>query len=152
MKRAAFWALSIVIVSACAHSPDTAADAKPGLGEMMGVIREHHAKLYYSGKAQNWDLAQYQVDELREGFDDVSKYYPHFKEVKLALNELIPKTVGPTLDMVSDAVKKKDKRGFLSAYGALTQSCNSCHRAAEHGFIVIQEPKGDEFTNQKFTP
>ena len=157
--------LVVAILSACTNSPETrqsdkrieglekaVADAKPGLGEMMGVIREHHAKLFYSGKAQNWELAQYQIDELKEGFEDVSKFYPHFKEVKLALNELIPKIVSPTLEDVAAAIKKKDKKAFHSAFGALTESCNRCHQAAEHGFIVIQEPKSVEFTNQKFTP
>jgi hypothetical protein len=30
-------------------------DLKPGLGEIMGVIQQHHAKLYYAGTlASGW--------------------------------------------------------------------------------------------------
>lgn len=32
-------------------------DSKPGLGESMGVIEQHHAKLYYAGRNANWPLA-----------------------------------------------------------------------------------------------
>ena len=40
-------------------------DLKPGLGEIMGVIQQHHAKLYYAGTKANWPLAEYELDELR---------------------------------------------------------------------------------------
>ncbi|HVX51453.1 MAG TPA: hypothetical protein VHB48_14915, partial [Chitinophagaceae bacterium] len=30
---------------------------KPGLGEFMGGIQMHHAKLYFAGQSGNWKLA-----------------------------------------------------------------------------------------------
>ena len=48
------------------------ADAKavkelaPGLGEYMSTIQLHVGKLWFAAKANNWGLAQYEVDELKE--------------------------------------------------------------------------------------
>ena len=126
-------------------------EMKPGLGEIMGVIQQHHAKLYFSLNAANWDLATYQLDEIGEGFDDVVKYYPHFKEVKAALSDLVPRFIKPSLSNLEAALKKKDKPAALKYFGELTTGCNGCHAAASHPFISIQVPHGDEFTNQKFS-
>ena len=43
----------------------------PGLGEIMSLQQMRHAKLYFAGQAENWDLAAYELDEIGEGFDDV---------------------------------------------------------------------------------
>ncbi|MBI3335939.1 cytochrome c [Candidatus Peregrinibacteria bacterium] len=127
-------------------------ELKPGLGEIMGIVQQHHAKLFYSGTRGNWELAQYQIDEIKEGLEDVAKYYPTFKEVKLPLKDLIPKMMDEPLRNVASAIQKKDAKAFKTAFAAMTKSCNSCHQAAEHGFIVIQAPIGQEFTNQQFSP
>ncbi len=38
----------------------------PGLGEFMGRIQVDHAKLWLAGEARNWELAEYQLTELKE--------------------------------------------------------------------------------------
>jgi|SRR5262249_14370917 len=43
----------------------------PGLGEFMGRIQVDHAKLWLAGEARNWELADYQLSELKEVFSDV---------------------------------------------------------------------------------
>lgn len=126
-------------------------EVKPGLGEIMSVIQQHHAKLYYSGSAGNWELADYQLGEIKEGLESTAKFYPKFKDVKAPLRELISAMMAVDLEKVADAVRKKNKIGFSRSFQSLTASCNRCHQAAEHAFIVIQLPGGSEFTNQKFT-
>jgi hypothetical protein len=125
-------------------------DLKPGLGEIMSVIQQHHAKLYYAAKAQNWTLADYQLGEIREGLEDAAKFHPHFKTVKAPLNELIPAMTKPGLDEIDAAIKAQKKADFEKGFHNLTVSCNACHSAAEHPFIVVQIPSAAEFTNQKF--
>src|SRR5262249_54985004 len=41
-------------------------EAIPGLGEYMTTIQLHAGKLWFAAKASNWDLAQYELDELKE--------------------------------------------------------------------------------------
>ncbi|MDD4933474.1 MAG: hypothetical protein PHO89_08435, partial [Methylacidiphilaceae bacterium] len=48
----------------------------PGLGEIMSAIQLRHAKLWFAGKAKNWALAAYELDEIQEGFDEAVRLHP----------------------------------------------------------------------------
>ena len=48
----------------------------PGLGEFMTAIQLRHAKLWFAGRAKNWDLAGYEIDEIKEGLEDAAKQFP----------------------------------------------------------------------------
>ena len=158
-----FYAAALLFLFGCLprqHSRDlkakvnelekTVADLKPGLGDIMGVIQQHHAKLYFSGVAQNWVLAQYQLDEIQEGLDDAVKYYPRFKNVVAPLTELIPSMTKSSLEGVARAIERKSKTEFVRAFNSLSVSCTNCHISANHPFIKIQTPRQPMFTNQKF--
>src|SRR5439155_25913273 len=41
-------------------------DLAPGLGEYMTTIQLHAGKLWFATKASNWELAEYELDELKE--------------------------------------------------------------------------------------
>lgn len=128
----------------------TVDDLKPGLGEIMGVIQQHHAKLYYAGAKANWPLADYELGEIQEGLDDAVKYYPTFKGSPVA--DLIPSITKASLEQVHMAIEKKDKKSFVDAFHSLSTSCSNCHKAANHPFVVIQVPTDAMFSNQKFAP
>ena len=53
----------------------------PGLVEIMMATQSHHAKLWLAGHARNWDLADYQIDELKEGLEDAAKHIPDYKGI-----------------------------------------------------------------------
>src|SRR4051812_10619726 len=57
-----------------AHQAASAAYV-PGLGELMALQQMRHAKLWFAGSNRNWPLADYELDELREGFEDVQKLH-----------------------------------------------------------------------------
>ena len=38
---------------------------KPPLGDIMGKIQLRHIKLWFAGKHKNWELAAYEVDEIK---------------------------------------------------------------------------------------
>jgi len=130
----------------------TAEDLKPGLGEIMGVIQQHHAKLYYAGSKANWPLAGYELDEIQESLDDAMKFYPKFKDVQVPLTELIPTMTKASIAQVRGAIEQKNEKTFVQAFSALSASCSSCHAAADHPFIKIQIPTKAMFSNQKFAP
>src|SRR4051812_46176182 len=82
-------------------------DYAPGLGEVMSRVQQHHAKLYFAGKAENWDLASYELDEIKEGLDDAGHAHKEFKTLKTPLRELIPAMTKTELEKISDAIKRK---------------------------------------------
>src|SRR3954470_11597516 len=59
-----------------ALSPKSQEPFTPGLGEIMTLQQMRHLKLWFAGQANNWPLAAYELDELKEGFEDIVKYFP----------------------------------------------------------------------------
>jgi hypothetical protein len=122
----------------------------PGLGELMGANQMRHAKLWFAGQAGNWPLAAYELDELKEGFDDVLTYQPHFKGKPI--DTLLKPTTEPALAQLEDAIAAKDRARFEAAFDALSHACSSCHQELGYGFIAIQRPTAPPFSNQRFEP
>jgi hypothetical protein len=46
------------------------------------------------------------------------------------------------LEDLKSAIDRKDDAEFGKAYDALSEACNSCHQALNHGTIVIGRPTG----------
>src|ERR1700754_3376731 len=55
---------------------------KPGLGEFMSGIQVHHAKLWFAGTAENWDLSDFETKEIRESLGDIESFCADRPEVK----------------------------------------------------------------------
>jgi hypothetical protein len=149
--------VSAVAMTACGRSPSAqpqstaAAEAfVPGLGEIMSLQQMRHVKLWFAGKAGNWKLASYEVDELGEGFDDAVKFHPTHKDSPVALKDVIPKMVTPPLDELRQAIEKQDSTAFNAAYDHLTEACNGCHVATNFEFNRVQRPTSNPYPNQAF--
>lgn len=123
---------------------------EPSLIEIMMVTQSHHAKLWYAGSARNWELADYQIDELKEGLEDAGKQIPNYKGIPVG--SMIENLIMPPIAEVESAIKARDGAKFAAAYDKLTAACNACHEASKRGFIVIQRPAGAAFPNQSFAP
>ncbi|PYR44475.1 MAG: hypothetical protein DMF93_00185 [Acidobacteria bacterium] len=149
--------LAIVFAAACGGSQrgggaaGPAADAfVPGLGELMSLQQMRHVKLWFAGQAANWELADYEVDELGEGFDDIVKFHPTHKDSPVAPRDAIPRMVTQPLADVRAAVGRKDAEAFVRAYDALTAACNSCHQATNFAFNRVQRPESNPYPSQAF--
>jgi hypothetical protein len=75
MKTFAMFAvLSLAVAGAVGAADRSASDAYlPGFGEFMSATQMRHAKLWFAGDAQNWDLAAFELDEIKEGLEDASR-------------------------------------------------------------------------------
>jgi hypothetical protein len=122
----------------------------PGLIEIMLTIQSHHAKLWLAGNARNWELADYQADELKEALEDAAKYVPDYKGTPVG--KMIETVIMPPVADVEAAIKARDPKKFAATFDKLTGACNACHEAANRGFIVIQRPTTSAFPNQSFAP
>ena len=143
--------IAVALAAGCERGSHTAAEPyAPGLGEIMSATQMRHLKLWYAGQTGNWPLAGYELDELKEGFDDAAKLHPIHEGVPVG--EMIGRLTQEPLQDLSGAISKKDSRVFARAFDRLTAACNSCHRAANHGFIRIGRPSVAPFGNQVFEP
>jgi uncharacterized protein (DUF2225 family) len=123
---------------------------EPDLGDIMVNLHLHHAKLYFSGQNENWELASYQLDEIKEGLHKVEELHEHFKELKNSPKNLRHLTDQGLTD-IEAAIKEKNKSNFMAGFKHLTVSCNQCHQATGHAFIVVQVPTAIMFSNQNFS-
>jgi len=145
---AAVLALLLLTPNARAEDASTAAPAtsepyEPGIGDIMAQQQDRHIKLWFAGRNGNWPLADYEVDKLKDGFEDVNK---------LIGGDTVDKAVGAAIAALEKAVDAKDRDAFARGFDQLSGGCNSCHRTLDHAFIVIGRPTSLPFTNQRFVP
>ena len=117
---------------------------------LMAQVQVQHAKLYYAGRARNWQLAAYTLHEINEALQAVQTFHDAFEDFPTPLSELVPSLVGPPLAEIHDAIRSKDSARFDAGYQSLTMACNTCHATLDHDFIQVQVPAAREFANQKF--
>jgi hypothetical protein len=132
------------------HAPGAKETYASGLGEIMSLQQMRHLKLWLAGAAKNWPLADYELDELKEGFDDVVKFFPVKDD--MPIGQMAGSTAVPTLPDLKAAIDARDSQKFATAFDKLTAACNACHQATKHEFIVIQRPTSSPYSNQSFTP
>ena len=115
----------------------------PHLSEIMVQQQMRHIKLWFAGDAGNWPLADYEVDQLKDGFDDVAK---------LLGGDLAQQHVGGAISGLEKAIESKDHAAFVSAFDRLSAGCNACHGTLDHAFILIQRPVLLPYSDQNFSP
>ena len=160
------WFVRVVTAGICAvaaagcqqtapPSPAAAPPAEsfvPGLGEIMTLQQMRHAKLWLAGNAGNWPLADYELKELGEGFDDVVTLHPTHEESPVDPKDAVPRIVTQPMADLRAVVDRKDAAAFPAAFDALTTACNNCHQATNFGFNVVQRPTANPYPNQAFEP
>jgi hypothetical protein len=118
----------------------------PRLGDIMGAAQTRHQKLWLAGKAQNWELAAFELRQLKASLVEAAVFYSGIPIGNVA-------TLEPSLQSMSDAIDAKDARKFAKGLGELTEGCNACHRSLNRSFVVIKVPSEQQpFANQQFAP
>jgi hypothetical protein len=143
---AAFLASALFAMSnARAHEmpAPTGADepAVPTIGDIMAMQQMRHIKLWFAGRAGNWQLADYEIDKLKDGFGKVHQQLG---------GDTVEKAVGPGLSALEQAIDGKDRAAFTVAFDRLSAGCNSCHTMLDHAYIVIQRPASLPYSDQLF--
>jgi hypothetical protein len=128
---------------ACAQDSAEEAGGLPHLSEIMAQQQMRHIKLWFAGDAANWPLADYELDQLKDGFDDVAK---------LLGGDLAQQHVGGALSGLEKAIESKDHAAFVAAFDRLSADCNACHGTLDHAFIVIQRPVLLPYSDQNLSP
>ncbi len=166
MQRIIFAALTVVLLplaslaqspapaptppAAAPKSPEAPKSYVPGVEQFMGVILSQHAKLWYAGKARNWELAEFELGEIKEVMGDIQDLVPVFKNLPFA--DMLDAVIVKEIADLEKAIASKNFKKFSAGYDKLTQACNACHEGTEMGMVVIQRPTRPAFFNQDFRP
>ena len=109
----------------------------------MVTIQLRHIKLWFVGKAKNWDLLNYEAQKLEDDFIVAAAFIGIFQLIMSC-------SWDKPLRGLIEAAKKKDFSLYAKAFAELTAGCNSCHVAGQVGYIRIQAPKSAPFSDQSF--
>ena len=137
--KAMFAFFVAALLPALAHAQEAA--APPKISEIMVQQQMRHIKLWFAGHGGNWPLADYELDALQNGFEDLNQQLG---------GDVVEKAVGVPLSVIAKAIETKDRAAFTSAYDNLTAGCNTCHHSLGHAFIVIQRPASSPYSDQFF--
>lgn len=161
-RRASFGLLAIPIVVAVAIGANTsaapqsapspaAAQYLPSISDMMiGTIQPRHERLWKAGREGNWEFAAYELGNLHGAFERVGRAHPTTQN--LSLTEMIASTTEEPFNRLKTAVAAKDEGAFAKAFGELTEACNSCHQALNHGVVVIGVPEASSSDLKAINP
>jgi hypothetical protein len=125
----------------------------PGLSDLMTMlVQPRHVKLYYAGTRKNWELAAFQLREMRSAFRRIGQAIPHYRGS--GVDESVEQIMAPALEAVSKAIAAGDFKQFANAFGDVTASCNACHGYMEHPFLVMRvpDPGMKNYSDQEFNP
>ena len=126
-------------------------DFKPAMDDLMTMlVQPRHMKLYYAGQAKNWQLAAFQVNELRGALARIGRTIPNYRNINV--DTAVASIFADKLKAVDAAVKAADLAQFNTAFGEMTAACNDCHKGLEHPFLVIKVPDNGSFPDQDFRP
>ena len=115
----------------------------PSLNEIMQVVQIEHIKLWQAGSANNWRLAAFEADQIRDTFLRTAIFYE-----RIPANYVV--AVAAPLKEIKNASAAGDRRAYDAGYAKLTATCNACHQAAHVGFIVVVTPNSSPVADQKF--
>ncbi|MFN7945460.1 MAG: hypothetical protein U0Z53_08915 [Blastocatellia bacterium] len=125
---------------------------KPSMAMLMTEIQAHHSRLWFAGQAGNWLLAEHQLKGLQAAFEKAGFIYEKWEDVPKPLSTLIPLVTRNEIGKIREAIRAGNKTEFTASFERLTKDCNTCHRATDREFIVIQKPTAPGYTNLNYDP
>jgi hypothetical protein len=120
----------------------------PGLGEYMTTIQLHAGKLLFAARATNWDLAQYELDELKETMEAAKGLNAEKNGIKIS--NVLDSVLQTQIAELDKSIKSKSQTEFQKSYDETLSACNGCHTEAGYKFIRIIRPSAPPVTNQQW--
>jgi hypothetical protein len=122
-----------------ATSPAHATEYLPSISDLMiATIQPRHERLWRAEQDENWQFAAYEVGNLHGAFNRLGNAHPIEHDVSFP--DMIASVTVQPLKELNSAIQSKDHTAFARAYADLTDACNSCHQALNHGVVEIRIP------------
>ena len=116
----------------------------PTNSTIMMDVQWHWTNLWFAGKRRNWPLAQYYFNEARGHIQQLVRKNPTIRNqvdgTDVELQGIFDGIDTSSLQMVKDAIAKKDGVEFEKDYKIMLESCYSCHKSVGRPYIRPQIP------------
>jgi hypothetical protein len=122
-----------------ATPPPHATEYLPSISDLMiATIQPRHERLWQTEQDDNWEFTAYELGNLHGAFKRLGSAHP--VEHDISFPEMITSVTEQPFKELSGAIQAKDHTAFAKAYADLTDACNSCHQALNHGAVEIRVP------------
>jgi hypothetical protein len=144
VAAAAVLAIGLAASSSVAAGPEAALSPQatgylPSISDLMiATIQPRHERLWRTGQDGNWEFAAYELGNLHGAFERLGHAHPATQNISLP--EMIASVTEQPFKELKGAIQSKDTTAFNKAYADLTDACNSCHQALNHGVVEIVVP------------
>jgi hypothetical protein len=140
VAAAASLAIDIMASRSVAAGPEMApAEYLPSISDLMiATIQPRHERLWQAEQDKNWEFAGYELGNLRGAFNRIGLAHPAVHDILFP--EMIASVTERPLEELDNAIRAKDDKAFARGYVDLTNACNSCHQALNHGAVAIRVP------------
>jgi hypothetical protein len=141
---AAVMAVAIGLASrSLAEEPDAVpashTEYLPSISDLMiATIQPRHERLWRAERDGDWEFAAYELGNLGGAFKRLGQAHP--TEHEIAFPDMIASVTEQPFKELNSAIRSKDSAAFAKAYADLTDACNSCHQALNHGVVQIRVP------------
>ena len=144
VTAAAILAICLAASRGVAEGPEAtpsphATEYLPSISDLMiATIQPRHERLWQAERDGNWQLAAYELGNLRGAFDRLGRAHP--SEHDLSFPDMITSVTAQPFKELNSAIQSKDGTAFGKAYADLTAACNSCHQALNHSVVDVRVP------------
>lgn len=130
-------ALFMITSSSCtSDTPDTSENSNvKGFAEYMYFMQLYSHKALLSIDAENAELADFYIHELEETTEDVIEYIKEYGG--FPISQLTESMLLPTVEDLEDELETGNWESIREKARIMIESCNTCHVATDHGYIVI---------------
>jgi hypothetical protein len=109
---------------------DELRSALPKFAIPMREVGDRFQNIYFAAKGGNWALAAYMAKYMNGSMNPASVTKPAEYKVWKGFYD-------DTFAPVNKAIQAKDFKTFDSAYTAVINDCNACHKGMGYGFIKV---------------
>jgi hypothetical protein len=144
ISAAAVLVIGLATSRAMAAGPEAvpspqATEYLPSISDLMiATIQPRHERLWRAEQDGNWEFAGYELGNLHGAFGRLGRAHP--TEHDISFPDMISSVTEQPFKELNSAIRSKDSAAFDKAYADLTDACNSCHQALNHGVVEIRVP------------
>jgi hypothetical protein len=119
----------------------------PDQSHVMQDVSYHFSNLWFAGRYENWDLANFYWSETRSHLHWAVRIIPVRKDkagVEVKLVEILEGMENGPLKQLGEAIAAHDRPAFEKTYRTTMETCYGCHTAADKPFLRLQIPAQPE--------
>jgi hypothetical protein len=104
-----------------------------GFDKAMIETDYRYQELYWAGRDQNWEYADYLNKKIKKAIETGLQRRPkRAKSAQTFLSKVLPE--------MQEAIISKDSTNFFNAFDSMTQNCNACHALEKLPFFTVKTP------------